>query len=87
MLVGAPVVASRVGGVPSLVTHGDDGLLFEAGDHAGLSDAVVRLLADADLARSLADRARSVALVRHDPARVGRALAAVYRSLAEGVRA
>ena len=37
---GAPVVASRVGGVPELVTSEDLGLLVDAGDASGLADAL-----------------------------------------------
>jgi glycosyltransferase involved in cell wall biosynthesis len=44
-----PVVASRVGGIPELVRDGTDGLLVEAGDVAGLSQAILRLLKDPDL--------------------------------------
>jgi glycosyltransferase involved in cell wall biosynthesis len=44
-----PVVASRVGGIPELVRDGTDGLLVGAGDVAGLSQAILRLLKDPDL--------------------------------------
>jgi len=41
-----PVVATRVGGVPELVTDGVEGLLVEPGDVAGLGSAICRLLDD-----------------------------------------
>lgn len=41
---GIPVVASRVGGVPFLVAHGVDGLLYDWGDVAALRDALRRIL-------------------------------------------
>jgi glycosyltransferase involved in cell wall biosynthesis len=41
---GTPVVASRVGGVPELVTGAEMGLLVEPGDAAGLARAVGRAL-------------------------------------------
>jgi len=86
MLVGVPVVASRVGGIPSLVTHCQDGLLFESGDDEALSQAVARVLAEKDMARSLGSRARLTALARHDPVAVAHRLACVYSSLVAGVR-
>jgi L-malate glycosyltransferase len=42
-------VATRVGGVPELITHGEDGFLEEAGDIAGQAARVVELLRDGDL--------------------------------------
>lgn len=40
----APVVASRIGGIPELVRHNENGLLFEAGSVAGLAEQLQRLL-------------------------------------------
>jgi len=39
---GTPVVASRVGGSPEIVRHGEDGLLVPYGDAAALRDALLR---------------------------------------------
>lgn len=36
MALGRPVIGSEIGGIPELVTHGEDGLLFDAGDTEGL---------------------------------------------------
>jgi glycosyltransferase involved in cell wall biosynthesis len=43
---GTPVVASRIGALSELVDEGRTGLLFEAGDSAGLAGAVQALLWD-----------------------------------------
>lgn len=45
---GACVVASRVGGLPSVVVDGETGVLFEPGDHEGLARTISTLLADPD---------------------------------------
>lgn len=52
MACGCAVVASRVGGNPELVTDGETGLLFEAGDAAQLSSALCRLIEDDALRRN-----------------------------------
>jgi glycosyltransferase involved in cell wall biosynthesis len=46
MACAKPVIASRVGGNPDLVVDGGTGLLVEAGDSAGLANAIQRLAAD-----------------------------------------
>ncbi len=43
---GLPVVATRVGGVPELISHGDNGLLVAPEDPAAMAAALQRLLDD-----------------------------------------
>jgi glycosyltransferase involved in cell wall biosynthesis len=50
---GCPVVATRVGGIPSSVEHGVNGLLVEPRDAAGLAAAIERVLSDEPLRLSL----------------------------------
>jgi glycosyltransferase involved in cell wall biosynthesis len=44
MAAGLPVVATRVGAMPELVSHDETGLLVAPGDSTGLAEAIVRLL-------------------------------------------
>jgi glycogen(starch) synthase len=53
MAAGRPVVATRVGGVPEVVTDGQDGLLVPYGDTEALASAIARVLGDPDLAGRL----------------------------------
>src|SRR5437868_6683596 len=46
-----PVVASRVGGVPEVVTDGETGFLSDVGDVERMSEMAARLLSDDDLRR------------------------------------
>ena len=48
-----PVVASRIGGVEEVVRDGETGLLVPPGDVDSLAEAILRVLLDTDLARSL----------------------------------
>lgn len=45
MAAGRAVVATRVGGVPDVVSDGENGLLVSSGDETGLAEAMARLLA------------------------------------------
>ncbi len=49
MACGKPIVATRVGDVPSLVEDGKNGFLVSPGSREKLSDAIVRLLRDESL--------------------------------------
>ncbi len=53
MMVGLPVVASRVEGVDEIIQDGQNGFSVPPGDAEALSQALVRLLGDAELRRRL----------------------------------
>lgn len=53
---GLPTIASRVGGVPYLIDHGVNGLLFEAGDVDTLAGHMVALASDPKLRERLGRR-------------------------------
>lgn len=55
---GKPVVASRIGGIPELVQHGQDGLLFEPGNAGEMADCICTLAVDGCLRRRLGQSAR-----------------------------
>jgi glycosyltransferase involved in cell wall biosynthesis len=61
MLCGAPVVASRVGGVPSIIHHEDTGLLVSPGNYHEIADAICRVLGDKRLSAHLGANARKLA--------------------------
>jgi glycosyltransferase involved in cell wall biosynthesis len=58
---GRPVIASRVGGIPELVTHEENGLLVEPADNDALAAAMLRLLADPVLRNDLASAGHRLA--------------------------
>ena len=60
-----PIVASRVGGVPEVICHGQSGLLVEAGDVAGLATAIDTLLRQEPLAQLLGRQAAEIVANRH----------------------
>ena len=54
-----PVVATRLAGIPEVVSDGETGLLVEPGDAAGLGSALARACADGALRVRLGARARA----------------------------
>lgn len=53
-----PVIASNVGGIPSIVKHDVTGLLVPPKDSSALAGAIMRLMEDRELAIRLGQRAR-----------------------------
>jgi glycosyltransferase involved in cell wall biosynthesis len=60
MAAGAPTVATRVGGTPEAMTHGESGLLVPPDDVGALAAAIDRLLDDPTTAAALGRAARRV---------------------------
>jgi N-acetyl-alpha-D-glucosaminyl L-malate synthase BshA len=60
-----PVVASRVGGVPEVVTDGETGFLSAVGDLDKMADDVARLLLNPELRAAMGQRARDSAVSRY----------------------
>lgn len=81
MLVGTPSIASYVGGVPSMISHGKDGLLFPAGDAYSLAAMIARVTRDPSLAQTLSASARATAQKRHDPQKIAEAMINIYSEI------
>jgi glycosyltransferase involved in cell wall biosynthesis len=76
---GTPVVASRVGGIPELVTDGETGLLVPPDDPAALAEAVTALLADLNRRTRMGCAARAQALARFESATIAAQTLELYR--------
>jgi L-malate glycosyltransferase len=55
MALGLPIVATAVGGTPSIVKSGENGLLVEPRSPSELSRALLRIIQDRELCRKLGD--------------------------------
>ena len=58
MACGTPVVGTRVGGLQTLIEHGESGLLVPAGDYQALAESMAKVLTDHRLRMHLAHGAR-----------------------------
>jgi glycosyltransferase involved in cell wall biosynthesis len=79
MAAGLPVVASAVGGVPEVMTDGENGFLVPSGDPPALARAIERLLANPGLRQEMAAKNRARIQKNHDIARAWPKLLAILR--------
>jgi len=77
----APVVASKVGGIPEIIHHGVDGLLVKPGDVKQLAEAINMILGDDDFARELGRKARETVEMKFTWKNTARGLLSVYADL------
>jgi L-malate glycosyltransferase len=77
---GLPVIATRTGGIPYMVHDGQTGLLVDRNDHQAMAEAALRLIENADLARTLTANARAE-LTNYEGARIRRQWLDLYARL------
>lgn len=87
MACGLPVVASNVGGLPEVITHGVTGFLHPPGDEAGMAQSALDLLDDRVLHARIARAARASVVDRFDEDRIVPMYEAFYRRLVAGTAA
>lgn len=80
-LVGTPVVATYVGGIPSMVKDGETGSLIPAGDSASMARAISNCFRSPERVASMSSRARAIAFQRHDAKMIAQNVADCYRSV------
>lgn len=77
-----PVLTTYVAGIPELVQHGKNGLLFEAGSVEALSDAIELILSEpTSTLQQMGEAARERVLQRHDIDVEASKLAALFRGV------
>ena len=84
MAAGLPVIGSRGGGVPEIITHGENGLLTPMGDTDALADALMLLLREPETAQRLGRAGYEHARKNFRAARGARQVEGVYHRLERG---
>jgi glycosyltransferase involved in cell wall biosynthesis len=82
-IAGKPAVVTRVGAIPELLHHEQSALIVDPEDPRALAEAVVRVLEDPALARTLVDGATEIIAAHLTPAH---SLAGFQRAVAETLR-
>jgi len=83
---GVPVVASRVGGVPEVVIHGETGLLVPPGDATQLAQAILYMAANPIEAKQWAERGQKRVRRMFDVNKLADAQARLYQHFLEQKR-
>src|SRR5829696_2916175 len=60
-----PVVATRIGGIPEVISEGETGYLIDVGDVEKMSEDTLRLLDDEDMRRAFGEKGRELGLQRY----------------------
>ncbi|HYE83295.1 MAG TPA: glycosyltransferase [Clostridia bacterium] len=60
MCVGTPSVGTNTGGIPEVIKDGYNGFLVTAGDSAGLAAAVLKLIRDPELRKTMGEKGRQL---------------------------
>ena len=88
MLLGMPCVSADVGGISSIFTGGEDGILYRGfgleENAQNLADAVIRMFRDTEKQKQYTEHARKHALATHDPQTNYQKLVEIYRQIAAG---
>ena len=78
MAAAKPRVATTVGGIPTVVSDGEDGLLVEPEDVEGLAAALATLMSDPALRRKLGEAGAVRAEAEFSPAAYFRSVAQLF---------
>ena len=84
MLLGTPVVASLTGGIPSMLEHEKEGLLFEKGNPKALAEAIMRSWEEEETIDELVSNARIRARKTHDADENFATLLGIYKKIVKG---
>ena len=83
MLLGTPVVASYTGGIPNMMEHEKEGILFEKGNVKALAEAIMRTWEDDKQVDIMTKKARVRARRTHDADENYGALMQIYSEIEE----
>lgn len=81
MAMGKPVIATRVGGIPDIVKNGETGILVPPADSLKLSQSIITLLSNPELAKRMGQRGRDVVRRYHSWEDVADKTLDVYRKV------
>jgi len=80
-ILGVPTIVTNVGGLSSLVTHSETGIIIPANDPYMLAFYIMQLKFDKQFARNISKKEREVALERHNADKIIKTLMLNYHAI------
>jgi len=81
MSCGVPVIATRTGGIPEVVTHNENGFLSDIGDVKDMANNAIKLLQDESLMIKFRESARNTAINKFNTNKIVKEYEALYKRL------
>ncbi len=81
MCVGKPSVGTDTGGIPEVIKDGYNGYLVPAGDSSGLADAILKLVRDPLLRKTMGDKGREMAAQSFTAGAMARGIEELYEAV------
>jgi glycosyltransferase involved in cell wall biosynthesis len=81
MALGMPIIATNVGGVPTLIEDEHEGILVQEGEPYSMAGAIVELTNNYEKAKKLGSNARINAFKRHEPGNIVKSLLEIYENI------
>jgi glycosyltransferase involved in cell wall biosynthesis len=79
MAMGKAIVATRVGGIPDVITSGKTGLLINVGDGRELEESLIKIIVDKKLRENLGSSARELVQQRYSATGTSRQYEQIYQ--------
>ncbi len=83
MAVGLPVIASKVGGIPDLISEGCTGMMFDPTDRESMRSVTGTMISDSGLRTRIGQAAKQEAINRFHPKVVAEAHLRIYQEVLE----
>lgn len=84
MCMGLPIIATYVGGIPSIIKHEDSGVLIPANDPFQMAFYIKDLYKNRNKAEKYGKKAQNIAITRHSPKNIINNLIQIYTTVING---
>jgi glycosyltransferase involved in cell wall biosynthesis len=81
MVMGKPVIASRIGGIPETVKHGENGMIVQPKNARDIADAAIYLLKNEELAKKMGENGKVFVQNRYSSSMIAKNYLHLYEEL------
>jgi L-malate glycosyltransferase len=81
MAVGAPCIASNVGGIPEYLTHNENGLMYRFEEHELLAEYICSMFSDINFSEKMGKNARAAILESRNSVNLKENISNIYKAI------